>query len=99
MIDMYFWTQQQIDLLKIGISGNFGKLKKHVQKYCWLPIYNLGDKPWTEEDFKKQLAEIKDPKKELKEKITGFKKKQSDYNNALQEIKPSLVTDLLTETK
>jgi len=91
-------TQQQIDLLKIGISGNFAKLKKHVQKYCWLPIYNLGEQPWTAEDFKKQLAEIKDQKRELKEKINSFKKKQSEYNTALQEIKPSPDLKRLIET-
>lgn len=82
-------TQQQIDLLKIAVSKNVSKLKQHTQQYFWLPIYNLGDKAWTENDFKKNLEQIKEPRKELKQKEEEFKKRKDAYAKALREIKPT----------
>src|SRR3989344_1097735 len=82
-------TQQQIDLLKIASTGKLSKLKGHVKKYYWLPIYNLSDKPWKEQDFEKQMKSIKNPQKELQDKQKEFKRRKERYEKTLKEINPS----------
>lgn len=91
-------TQQQIDLLKIAVKKDFAKLKQHTQKYFWLPVYNIGDQPWTIEDFKKQLSQIKNPEKELKQKQQEIKEKEEKYAKTLQEINQLSKLKSLIET-
>ena len=57
------------ELLEIAIFKNsrYEKIKNYTKKYCWLPMYEFCDNPWTVEDFKNQLSQIKYPAFELKE--------------------------------
>ncbi len=80
--------QQQFDLLKLAIHPDERKFKDHIKKYFWIPIYNLGDKPWEVEDFKKMLDDIENPQEELDEKQAEFIKRLQEYKKTIEEIKP-----------
>lgn len=82
-------TQQRIDLLKIAVKKDWSKLKDHTKKYFWLPIYNLGDKPWNEDDFKEHIKQIGNPVKELQQKEQELDKRKSNFQKIIKEINPN----------
>ncbi len=90
---------QQIELLKIAGRPNPSQhLKTHTKKWFWLPIYNIGDKPWTEKDFKEHLSGITNPRVELEAKEKGLTERQKNYQKVLAEIKPDQDLQRLIET-
>lgn len=82
------FLEQQTEILKIALLKNTNKeIKKHVEKYFWIPVNNINDKPWDENDFKKQLMQIKNPKKDLKKKEGEMSRRKINFNNFLKEFK------------
>ena len=80
---------QQVDLLRLSLDFNEKRLEEHVNKYFWIPIYNLGDKPWTAADFMRMQKEIENPENELREKLSFFSNRKQRLQNVLDELKPT----------
>ncbi len=84
-------SRHQLDLIKLKLSRSMSKekIKKHLQKYSWLPIYNIGDKLWSEKDLHYQLSQISNPEKSLKQNIENFQERLKNYQKAIKEINPN----------
>lgn len=80
--------KQMSELLQYKIQGNLNRhIDAHVQKYQWLGVYSLLDKPWTKKDFLSQISGIRDPKKYLADKLLEMKTRKSDSQRALSRLR------------
>lgn len=82
-------TEQRLALLSLAESGKVVDLSEQIEKYAWIPVYDLRDKPWEEKDFRRMLAEIKDPELEKKELVEQFELNKKKYQAAVKEIEPA----------
>ncbi|MFC1598136.1 PEP-utilizing enzyme [Patescibacteria group bacterium] len=89
-------TQEREDLLKIVQAveeGGLGeeeirqRLEEHTNKYCWIPCYDIYDKPWTEVDFKQshEDASQSDWQDEL-QRIKDVERRHEQFVKALDEL-------------
>jgi len=87
--------REREDLLEIAIKAEKGKnidklIKRHWEKYKWIPCYDPVDKPWEMGDFKKELNEtlksLIPPEKELIDLKAKFKNRRKVFENFLKTI-------------
>ncbi len=81
-------TAQRMDLLDIAASGDDSRLVDHAKRFFWLPVYTIGDKIWSMDDFTKQRADLENPEAELAKMRTDFAERSRRYNEVLREIRP-----------
>lgn len=94
--------QERMDLLKIAIQKNKlskseikSKVRNHTKKYRHIPMFDFDHEPYPEEHFFKELKNIKNPAKELRELKSLFKSRQEDFKKILIKIKPDKKFKLL----
>ncbi|MBI4268311.1 hypothetical protein HY627_00570 [Candidatus Uhrbacteria bacterium] len=61
-------------------------LNDFARKYAWLPVYEFIDAPWTEKDFSAQIADITDPRKELRHYRRGRREGLATYRRLLKKV-------------
>lgn len=88
---------EHLSLFEIALAGKSKSeklLNFHVKKYEWLPCYDINDKPWTKDYFKKGLSKLlkkeeTDLRTEIREINKRFSTRKKDFKRILKELKPS----------
>lgn len=78
--------QQEIDLLKVGLSNNIPEeIKKHTDKYRW---FNYGGEgiPLTEQDFLQKLESLKETTPNFEEELNKIKQKEESIKERRKEF-------------
>lgn len=79
--------KQRFTLLKYKIEGRLNQeIGNHVEKYQWLGVYSLLDKPWIKKDFLNQIKDIKNPKKYLLEQKELLNKRRKLFKEMLSKL-------------
>lgn len=79
--------KQRFWLLRYKIKGKLNqKVINHVEKYQWLGVYSLLDKPWTKKDFLNQIKDIKNPEKYLLKQKKLLSKRRKLFKDALNKL-------------
>lgn len=96
-------VSEREDLLKIALAYKEKKinkisleklLQKHLQKFQWIPCYDIYDSPWTFDYFKNELQQFLSADypviKELQEIKNRFISNKKRFKLLLEELKPTL---------
>ncbi|PIW36508.1 MAG: hypothetical protein COW24_04845 [Candidatus Kerfeldbacteria bacterium CG15_BIG_FIL_POST_REV_8_21_14_020_45_12] len=89
-------TQEREDLLRIvedadlhslsEVDVNF-RLEEHTAKYRWIPCYDINDKPWGVETFRKLYDDLRaDHWQEELEDLVHFGNRATGFQTALDEL-------------
>lgn len=86
---------ERIDILKIALQIkklNKNKiidlLRKHAEKYKHIPMFDFDHEPYTIKYFQKELTEITNPTKELKELEKNYKQRDYKFKTMVNKIQP-----------
>ncbi len=102
--DISFVAEEELDLYKLAIKPKNRRknlLKKHYQKYLWVPFDYVGPE-WTMDYFESRLNEIiKMPKRKITAKINELKSKSEKLKNEQRTIikKYNIETEAALEFK
>lgn len=86
--------KEQRDLLRIakkvkakGYTEEVEKeLEEHKEEYQWCPEYDYNLDPWTLDDFKERIKDLKDTAEEKLSEKKSPERLEEELNNALEEV-------------
>lgn len=78
-----FVRREEMDLLRV--DGQRYTIEEHTKRYFWIP-YDYGVKVWTEEHFREQLKDIKNPQ----EKLMQMEEQERNLRKAQKALTKSL---------
>jgi len=95
-------VDERLEALKIAVQKQKvspekfnGLVKKHAEKFAYLPMYGFDHVPFAHEHFFKEISEILNPEKELEETLSMLEERKKNFNNAVMELNPGANLKLL----
>ena len=88
-------VREEKELLNIAINKQQNPnaeiendLKKHLQKYCWIPTDDPTGSPWTEQDLMVRIDWLlkQNPKEKLNEIILGEERRKKQLDEFISEL-------------
>jgi phosphohistidine swiveling domain-containing protein len=88
--------EERIEFLKLSAikkrtsQSKFNhKLKKHSEKFAYIPMYGFDHEPFVLAHFKGEIEKIIDPERELTNIERSYAGRREEFANALSELDPS----------